>query len=83
MTISVRRRRATSSHAPRNGPLSAAGSTAAAEVIPASGALPVRSSTSSTPLTANIEEQVRDSDTVSTKPGYRGRRSSLTTSRFA
>ena len=50
-------------------PLSAPGSTEAAAVAPASGALPVRASTSSTPETVNIVAAIRDSDTVSTNPG--------------
>ena len=49
--------------------MSAPGTTAAAAVIPASGALPVRSSTSSTPAVLNMNELVRASDTVITNPG--------------
>ena len=75
MTISSRRLWATSSQAPSSGPLRAAGSIDAAAVAPASGALPVRRRTSSTPATPNIVTPVRDSDTVSTKLGYPERRS--------
>src|SRR6185437_6008672 len=71
--MSARRRRATSSHAPRAGPVIAAGTTAAAAVMPASGALPVRSRMSSTPAVLNIVAIIRDSDTVTRKLGYWGR----------
>ena len=66
---SSRRRRTTSSQAPSTGPASAPGTTVAAAVSPASAVLPVRARTSSTPDVMNIAELVRDSDTVSTKPG--------------
>ena len=80
-TISTRRRWATSSQAPSNGPLSAPGRVEAAAVSPASPALPVRPSTSSTPEVMNIAPVMRDSETVRTKLGYRGRRSSAAYSR--
>ena len=69
ITINTRLRVATSSHAPRNGPANAPGRTVAAAVAPASGPLPVRSSTSSTPAVLNIVAVIRDSATVTTKPG--------------
>src|SRR6185312_4552086 len=71
--MSARRRRATSSHAPRAGPVIAAGTTAAAAVRPASGALPVRSRMRSTPAVLNIVAIIRESDTVTRKLGYCGR----------
>ncbi len=54
---------------PSTGPLSAAGTTAAAAVMPATGALWVRASTSNTPAVLNIELLIRASKTVSRKPG--------------
>ena len=68
-TMSTRRRRATSSHAPSRGPVTAAGTTAAAAVTPATGALWVRARTSSTPAVLNIELVIRANRTVSRKPG--------------
>ena len=61
ITISVRRRPVRSSQAPSSGPLTRLGSVIAATVAPASAALPVRSSTSSTTPTENISSETRAS----------------------
>ena len=67
--ISERRRPVRSSHAPSSGPLTRLGKVIAATVAPASPALPVRSSTSSTTPTENISSDTRASVAAATKPG--------------
>ena len=61
ITISVLRRPVRSSHAPSSGPLIRLGRVIAATVAPASPALSVRSSTSSTTPTENISSETRAS----------------------
>jgi hypothetical protein len=57
--ISLRRRPVRSSQAPSSGPVRKLGSVIAATASPASSALPVRSSTSSTTPTENISSDTR------------------------
>ncbi len=62
--IAWRRRPLRSSQAPSSGPVTRLGSVTAATVAPASAALPVRSSTSSTTPTENISSAKRVSVAV-------------------
>jgi hypothetical protein len=68
-TMSERRRPVTSSQAPSSGPVIRLGSEIAETAAPASAALPVRSSTSSTTPTENISSETRARVAAATNGG--------------